>query len=90
MAEYRDRLAALSTATVAPTTTIESLIVEEEETLAARKAAVQAEERVDVFQGLPTSRLLALREIDRVHGELTGLIMKRDALFEGLVDGKTA
>ncbi|KAL8971776.1 MAG: hypothetical protein Q9183_000891 [Haloplaca sp. 2 TL-2023] len=45
------------------------------------------EGRVRGFEGLPPDKELALMEVEKMRKELEALARRRDAMFEGLVDG---
>lgn len=72
-----------------PDLTIERVQREENEflDLAARKKELQA--RVAEFAGLPPDMQEARQELEGLRAELCSVTQRRDAVFEGLVEGKT-
>ncbi|KAK5007654.1 hypothetical protein LTR16_002089 [Cryomyces antarcticus] len=90
IAEYRDRLSALSsTAPSLPSgvPTVQRAGELEEEVTALRERVKALEAEVQRFKGLPPDRDLARLKVEEARVELAGVRRERDGVFEGLVGG---
>ncbi|KAL2356167.1 hypothetical protein BJ546DRAFT_592703 [Cryomyces antarcticus] len=90
IAEYRDRLSALSsTAPSLPSgvPTVQRAGELEEEVTALRERVKALEAEVGRFKGLPPDRDLARLKVKEARVELAGVRRERDGVFEGLVGG---
>ncbi|KAL8694017.1 MAG: hypothetical protein Q9218_001255 [Villophora microphyllina] len=91
VAEFRKRAEKLEKAAGRKTSTLDMGLPElkaEEREIRDLEARVSGlEGRVRGFEGLPPDKELALMEVEKMRKELEALARRRDAMFEGLVEG---
>ncbi|KAK4108186.1 hypothetical protein N656DRAFT_784469 [Canariomyces notabilis] len=85
--ELRDRAKSLSSPTTTSNTpSIEQVRQEEESYLALQAQKQDLEAQVRAFQGLPPDTERARHELESLRAELRRMEMRRDEVFEGLVE----